>query len=303
MERCLVTIKDWQMRNSTRSSDDLATRLLAGPAPDPDSTFEGFQASPVSAIAVAAVRLTASSSGRPATYSPVFIRGPKGSGKTRLLNALANELRANDVDFIYLDGVELKKAPREASLEICRRLHDALRAARVAMVDNVQNLAGAPCRDEVIAALAGMAATRRHVVLAADRPLSRIIGFPQPPERSLGTGLELVMDRWIPQKQSGPSNAAMLNGISRFYRVPVPVLKGIRRTADVLHARHVGMYVMYNDKRQHLSLPDIGRLFGDRDHTTVLHGVRKIEYLVATDRGLAAEIKALRRALGLLSVA
>ncbi len=39
------------------------------------------------------------------------------------------------------------------------------------------------------------------------------------------------------------------------------------------------------------SLPEIGRRFGDRDHTTVLHAVRKIEALVAKDAPLAAEIE------------
>jgi chromosomal replication initiator protein len=45
------------------------------------------------------------------------------------------------------------------------------------------------------------------------------------------------------------------------------------------------------------SLPEIGRRFGGRDHTTVLHAVRKIETLVNTDTGLAEEIELLKRQL------
>jgi chromosomal replication initiator protein len=45
------------------------------------------------------------------------------------------------------------------------------------------------------------------------------------------------------------------------------------------------------------SLPEIGRRFGGRDHTTVLHAVRKIENLVNTDTGLAQEIELLKRQL------
>jgi chromosomal replication initiator protein len=45
------------------------------------------------------------------------------------------------------------------------------------------------------------------------------------------------------------------------------------------------------------SLPEIGRRFGGRDHTTVLHAVRKIENLVTTDTALAEEIELLKRQL------
>jgi len=45
------------------------------------------------------------------------------------------------------------------------------------------------------------------------------------------------------------------------------------------------------------SLPEIGRRFGGRDHTTVLHAVRKIEGLVSGDKVLAEEIEVLKRML------
>ena len=45
------------------------------------------------------------------------------------------------------------------------------------------------------------------------------------------------------------------------------------------------------------SLPEIGRRFGGRDHTTVLHAVRKIENLVNNDVSLAEEIELLKRQL------
>jgi chromosomal replication initiator protein len=45
------------------------------------------------------------------------------------------------------------------------------------------------------------------------------------------------------------------------------------------------------------SLPEIGRRFGGRDHTTVLHAVRKIETLASSDSALAEEIELLKRLL------
>ena len=45
------------------------------------------------------------------------------------------------------------------------------------------------------------------------------------------------------------------------------------------------------------SLPEIGRKFGGRDHTTVMHAVRRIEELRAQDRHMAEDIELLRRML------
>ena len=45
------------------------------------------------------------------------------------------------------------------------------------------------------------------------------------------------------------------------------------------------------------SLPDIGRRFGGRDHTTIIHGVKRIEDLMATDSQLSDDLQLLRRLL------
>ena len=45
------------------------------------------------------------------------------------------------------------------------------------------------------------------------------------------------------------------------------------------------------------SLPEIGRRFGGRDHTTVMHGVRRIEELRTQDGQIAEDLEMLRRAL------
>lgn len=52
-------------------------------------------------------------------------------------------------------------------------------------------------------------------------------------------------------------------------------LKGNRRTRNVVLPRQIAMYQI-SMQREDMSLPAIGRMFGGRDHTTVLHAVRKI---------------------------
>jgi chromosomal replication initiator protein len=45
------------------------------------------------------------------------------------------------------------------------------------------------------------------------------------------------------------------------------------------------------------SLPEIGRRFGGRDHTTVMHAIKRIEELTQTDSQLADDVEMLRRSL------
>ena len=83
--------------------------------------------------------------------------------------------------------------------------------------------------------------------------------------------------------------------VARQYNVSRSDLLSSRRTANVVRPRQVAMYLAKTLTLR--SLPEIGRRFGGRDHTTVLHAVRKIENLVGNDPALADEIELLKRQL------
>ncbi len=83
--------------------------------------------------------------------------------------------------------------------------------------------------------------------------------------------------------------------VARQYNVSRSDLLSSRRTANVVRPRQVAMYLAKTLTLR--SLPEIGRRFGGRDHTTVLHAVRKIENLVGNDLALAEEIESLKRQL------
>jgi chromosomal replication initiator protein len=68
-----------------------------------------------------------------------------------------------------------------------------------------------------------------------------------------------------------------------------------RRTAAVVRPRQIAMYL--SKVLTLRSLPEIGRRFGGRDHTTVLHAVRKIEKALADDTSLSDEVELLKRML------
>ena len=83
--------------------------------------------------------------------------------------------------------------------------------------------------------------------------------------------------------------------VARHYNVSRGDLLSARRTANVVRPRQVAMYLAKTMTLR--SLPEIGRRFGGRDHTTVLHAVRKIELLIGNDQSLADEVESLKRQL------
>jgi chromosomal replication initiator protein len=83
--------------------------------------------------------------------------------------------------------------------------------------------------------------------------------------------------------------------VARFYKVSRADLLSSRRAQTVVRPRQVAMYL--SKALTPRSLPEIGRRFGGRDHTTVLHAVRKIESLMAKDQTLVNDVDCLRREL------
>ena len=81
--------------------------------------------------------------------------------------------------------------------------------------------------------------------------------------------------------------------VSRHYNVSRTELLSNRRTRAIVRPRQIAMYLAKTLTLR--SLPEIGRRFGGRDHTTVLHAVKKIEGLSDTDEKLAREIELLER--------
>jgi chromosomal replication initiator protein len=81
--------------------------------------------------------------------------------------------------------------------------------------------------------------------------------------------------------------------VARHYNVSKTELLSNRRTRTIVKPRQIAMYLAKVMTPR--SLPEIGRRFGGRDHTTVLHAVRKIEDLSGHDEKFAQELELLRR--------
>ena len=87
----------------------------------------------------------------------------------------------------------------------------------------------------------------------------------------------------------------ILKVVGRHYNVPKADLLSPRRARSIVRPRQIGMYLAKTLTTR--SLPEIGRRFGGRDHSTVLHAVRKIEELMQADEKLSREVTMLVRLL------
>ena len=86
-----------------------------------------------------------------------------------------------------------------------------------------------------------------------------------------------------------PTAASIIDEVSRFFGIDEAVVKGPSRSREAVTARQAAMYLVR--RMTNLSTPDIGREFGGRDHTTVLHALEQVETKLQNDPGFAQTIK------------
>lgn len=83
--------------------------------------------------------------------------------------------------------------------------------------------------------------------------------------------------------------------VAEHYNLRMADMHSARRARNVARPRQVAMYL--SKQLTARSLPEIGRKFGGRDHTTVMHAVRKVDELMAEDPQIAQDVDVIKRAL------
>ena len=83
--------------------------------------------------------------------------------------------------------------------------------------------------------------------------------------------------------------------VAEHFNIKQADMQSPRRARQVARPRQVAMFLAKQLTTR--SLPEIGRKFGGRDHTTVMHAVKKVEELCAADQGFAEDVDLLRRML------
>lgn len=339
---------------------------------DPHQTFETFVVGSSNQLAHAAMcRVADAAQGAAVTFNPLFVHAGSGLGKTHLLSAVANRIKAKRPDrrvmFLTAERFMINFVMALKQRDTLS-FKDQFAAIDVLLIDDFQFLQGKTMQQEFCNAFNGLVDSRRQVIVAADVPPAQLDSIDQRMRSRLMGGLvvdielpdldtrrrilqsryELMLRRdpsvtipddvleFIANRITGSgrelegalnrisayqqfNNAAVtldlaalvlrdmqatpdgsrikiddiLKVVGRHFNVGRTDLLSPRRARSVVVPRQIGMYLA--KKMTARSLPEIGRRFGGRDHSTVLHAVRKIEDQIKTDDKLAREVALLIR--------
>jgi len=348
-----------------------AQDTLPGAPLDPRFTFDTFVVGKPNALAHAAARRVAE--GAPVSFNPLFLYGGVGLGKTHLMHAITQELRARfpEKKVIYLSAEQFMyrfiQALREREIIAFKEL---FRGVDVLMVDDLQFIAGKDStQEEFFHTFNALVDQNRQIVISADRSPGEIKGLEERIKSRLQCGLVvdlhptdyelrlgILQQKAEMQRGHYPgvkllpgvleflahritTNVRVLDGaltrlfafaslvgrditldltqdclsdvlrasdrkvsieeiqrkVAEHYNIRLSDMVGPKRQRTVARPRQVAMYLAKTLTTR--SLPEIGRRFGGRDHTTIMHGIRKIEELKATDGQLSDDLDLLRRSL------
>jgi chromosomal replication initiator protein len=105
------------------------------------------------------------------------------------------------------------------------------------------------------------------------------------------------LEGYLQVNEPETSLESIQSGVAKFFNVKVQDLKGPRRTKQVVMPRQIAMFL----SRRHtgLSLPEIGKRFGGRDHTTVIHAIRRVEGQIGKDPSFSKKLDLVARTVGL----
>ncbi len=334
---------------------------------NPANTFETFVVGPSNQMGSSACLAVAEHPG--AQYSPLFLFGPAGIGKTHLVHAIGLQALANNPNtkILYMTAEQWVNA---YILAIREKRFDAFRKkfrsdCDILLIDDIQFLAGKDAsQDEFFHTFNSLHQAHKQIVVTSDKYPHEIQGLEERLQTRLSWGLiadirppEYETRKAILQQKAQrcginlPEDVAQYlatnitssvrelegsllrlsafskvskHGISlagaKDYLSPVlkrnigaltpdricdhvaayydlkPVeLKGQSRQRQVALARQVAMALCRN--MMAFSMPEIGRFFGNRDHTTVLSSLRKIDDLRETDISIQTVLSKLEKSL------
>ena len=162
---------------------------------------------------------------------------------------------------------------------------------RMAIIKNKAALLGLELPDKVIAYIAeNVTANVRQI----EGTINKIMAFKdllgdEADEDSVTRAIQDIVKR---SNEYIPTPEAILDYISKYYNVDETIIRGQQRNRDAVQARQIAMYLIRS--MTSLSLDDIGKVFDNRDHSTVLYSIQQVEKKMKTDTAFSEKVKAIK---------
>ncbi len=172
-------------------------------------------------------------------------------------------------------------------------LHATTFELRISILEAKAQRAGVEVPTKVLEFLARKITTNNRELEGA---LNRLIAHANLFDRSLTmeTAHEVLHDL-LKAHDRKVSIQEIQKRVCEHYNIRVAEMSSARRARNIARPRQIAMYLAKQLTSK--SLPDIGRHFGDRDHTTVMHAVSRVTELIAQDAAFAEDVELLRRML------
>ena len=333
---------------------------------NPMFTFERFVEGKSNQLARAAASQVGENPGK--AYNPLFIYGGTGLGKTHLMHAVGNAIKAEDpkarVCYVHSEGFvqDMVTGLQRNKISEFKSLYRSLDAL---LIDDIQFFAGKEhSQEEFFHTFNALLEGQRQIILTCDRYPKEVDGLEERLKSRFGWGLTVAVeppelehsvailiqkaenDGWVLPSEVAffvakriRSNVRDLEGalrriiatarltgqpitlefaksalrdllavqdrqvtieniqktVAEYYKIRVADLLSKGRSRSITRPRQVAM-ALTKELTNH-SLPEIGDAFGGRDHTTVLHGCRRIAALRREDQRVEEDVTNLLRIL------
>ena len=259
---------------------------------NPKFTFDTFVVGSNNKFAHAASLAVAETPGK--VYNPLFLHGGVGLGKTHLMHAIANHiLKENpNMKVLYVTSEyftnELIETLRMGDPSGMTRFREKYRnidvlliadvsspdfETRMAILRKKEELEGYHIDDDIITYIA---TNIKSNIRELEGAFNRLIALSTLEKRPIDMLLaeEAIKDIISPGESRKVTPELIIEIVAEHFHITPADIYSNKRTANIAYPRQVAMYLC---KENGTTLKKIGDIMGGRDHTTVMHGVEKIE--------------------------
>ncbi len=184
-------------------------------------------------------------------------------------------------------GLVAEIAPPDRDLR-CAILRQKVQEAGLTVPDDVLTYLAEHLRNNVRELEGALNKLSAHQML-----LSRAAGTQRPIDLALARS---VLGPLIELPSRQLTAETIQRATAQHFNLKVTDLKGARRHRNVVVPRMIATHLIR--KHTPLSYPDIGRVFGGRDHSTAIHACQKVEWMLQTDPAIQAAVQAIETMLG-----